>query len=409
MRERCTRACHKMASTKTPPPPCLNDPTDWTIHPAAAFLLTAQQCFSKGAKWSHGAYQLTGSTSIDHIRWGSNGNGVQCSLHGKKFQHLALLNLFDELQEIIDRDGHSESRGLPETDLLEMYKDDFPLECERRFHEIVGANIAGKTNVGYETRLRIYRPHLRRLELWQLARDIGVTRLPAYYRLDTVRLLADKSPAERHSLPEQGQRLLDLIRNDALICSCVIKLLEAPLSSYELLVNEVRYDISLKGSNVYYRDIAYSQMATTVGKLDFEFSESQIRLIEPSFGNVKDLFQGMKRINSIVDTYGVDALEELVTISRHFGTKAEDRGLNVYIQGWINDYLRDFMNAFWIDQQPGFWELCLAANSPYFDAVKWLNRNFYFDVVELGQGIVEAEILEGAVKSIRGQDLLLKR
>src|SRR2546423_9697215 len=73
--------------------------------------------------------------------------------------------------------------------------------------------------------------------------------------------------------------------------------------------------------------------------------ESQIRSFNPALRtmqHIERLSEGTKRLNSLMKGYEVDGLEELAKVSRLFGKKANDRGLIVYINFWILNFLKNF-------------------------------------------------------------------
>lgn len=234
--------CHQLAGTS------VSDEIRKEMHlrdiPAAfPYLQQAVLCFNQGRGYKIGRFF---PPMKDWWACQKVGADELCSELAEKTQSLALFGLVEELQEQMDSAGDSWSDILGKAAqaaneamaLAETYKEDVPGSLDRRERGKVLASLdVGKNPDGD-----------RRLELMRLARDIGATRFGPDIQLETVRLLADKSPDDRQSIREQGQRLLSLTQDNARIRLCLTKLLNSPRSLHEKLVDEVRDEIDLQAS-----------------------------------------------------------------------------------------------------------------------------------------------------------------
>jgi len=143
--------------------------------------------------------------------------------------------------------------------------------------------------------------------------------------------------------------------------------------------------------------------------------ESEIRSVEEDSRSMRVGMSshGARRIQDLVAEHCIEAVEALANLARLFGKKANDSHLNRYINMWIRLYLKGFMM---VSLPVGCTEardrvkeldgLVMKTTRAYSDAARWLNMGssqkfLVKDIVELGNGIVEASILDAALEVMK--------
>jgi hypothetical protein len=148
-------------------------------------------------------------------------------------------------------------------------------------------------------------------------------------------------------------------------------------------------------------------MTTNVG--------TQVRSIGLKFQNHdvnSRLFLGAKEMGLIMNSHGVSALEELAEVSRSFGTKTEDCGLLMIIHTWIKMYLSEFMAEHSTGEGGRMHRIAKQLQAmmmaSYLVLMTWLDIEYLLeDTVALGEGEVEANVLDAAAKAFKGSIIFI--
>jgi hypothetical protein len=195
---------------------------------AFPYINAALFCFNRGID------QKSARFCIPKEEWPAcreKGAGERCSQVVAKIQGLALSTLSEELIEKTaepwDRLKRVMRARIEGMAVAETSNEDVPGMWDRK--PLMKALTTVNIKNGDE-----------RLQLMVLAREIGAAGFGPDFQVDTIRRLAEKSPADRASLREQGQRLLKVTQDADTIRTCLTNLLNSPCSEHEGIVSKVK-------------------------------------------------------------------------------------------------------------------------------------------------------------------------